>query len=261
MSKLDELKKEAKRLEKTAQRKDHSYEALCNAVNRSTAILKRLESDTPSAAEKKLIPQIKKAKGQLVKKRDEAKKIRDQKEGHLKKLRIRIKAIRQRRHKGSGYNGEMQDSTDPAQFVNPKAVAGYVGGYWPTYGELQQRYPDLPKLSYAINASENADALDVEPGDATPSEAPAWVRRQDGKVAIYGSISSWAGIDQILGAAGLERGKDYLRITAHYNGISHRCTSACGYGFEGEADATQWTDRGYGHNLDLNLCAGIPWHK
>jgi hypothetical protein len=126
---------------------------------------------------------------------------------------------------------------------------------------LQKRYPDLPKLSYAINKDHDADALDVEPGDASPADAPAWIKRQDGKVAVYGSLSTFATIDNLCRAAGLEPGKDYYRIVAHYNGIAHRCTSACGYGFQGEADATQFTDHYQGHNLDANLCAGLPWHK
>ena len=56
-----------------------------------------------------------------------------------------------------------------------EAYAGYVNGAWPTYKDLP---PSKYKLSIAVNVSGNARCLDVETGDATPEQAPAWVKSQ-----------------------------------------------------------------------------------
>jgi hypothetical protein len=56
--------------------------------------------------------------------------------------------------------------------------AGYVGGNWPTYEAVKARFPDALVLSIAVNSSEDAMVLDVEKGDATPADVPAWVERQ-----------------------------------------------------------------------------------
>lgn len=142
--------------------------------------------------------------------------------------------------------------------ANPQAVAGYVGGSFPTYIPLVQRFPHALHLSIAVNAEEDAECLDVEAGDATPEQAPAWVRRQQlrgvFRPAIYCSVSAAVGLLRILAAAGIRRSE--IRLwTAHYTGREHLCSSACGFGFTGQADATQWTDRALGRNLDQSLCA------
>lgn len=58
---------------------------------------------------------------------------------------------------------------------DPEAVAGYVD--W-TYDEVVQRFPRAKHLSISKDATVDADCLDVETGDATPAQAPSWVRKQ-----------------------------------------------------------------------------------
>lgn len=119
------------------------------------------------------------------------------------------------------------------------AVAGYVGGNWPTYKALVARFPHLPALSIAINASEDAQCLDVETGDATPADVPGWLDRQakahPGRTPIlYTSASQ---IHAVRAAAG---NRHYLLWSAHYGAGEHVCGS-CGYP---GADATQFADKG-----------------
>src|SRR5208282_1038382 len=69
----------------------------------------------------------------------------------------------------------MYDTTDPGTMLpvqHPQAVAGYVGGKWPSLGGLIKRYPGAKHLSIAVNAGEDATCLDIENGDATPADAP-----------------------------------------------------------------------------------------
>jgi hypothetical protein len=60
------------------------------------------------------------------------------------------------------------------------AYAGYLGGAFPTFAELRRRFHGngTHLLSVAVFASQTADCLDIEAGDATNAEAPGWVKRQ-----------------------------------------------------------------------------------
>ncbi len=151
------------------------------------------------------------------------------------------------------------------------AVAGYTGGNWPTYRELRGRFPKSKLLSIAIQSSEDADVLDIEPGNATPADAPGWVRRQlrvrrevaAGKAernglynvdrpVLYASASQMAEVLRELDAADIPR-ELVLIWTAHYTFTPHICgPTTCGELAE-EADGTQWTDHAMGRNLDQSL--------
>lgn len=137
------------------------------------------------------------------------------------------------------------------------AVAGYVGGFWPTYKQLQREFGHVRLLSIAVNSSEDADCLDVEKGDARPQDAPAWVKRQQARgikrPVIYCSVSVVPAVVAALRADGLSS-SSVRWWTAHYVGRPHLCGPGCGMLPNHIADATQWTDRALGRNLDESLC-------
>lgn len=156
----------------------------------------------------------------------------------------------------------MYDSVDVAEIpADAPAVAGYVGGHWPTYPSLHGRFPHARRLSIAVNAAEDADCLDVEPGDATPGEVVAWVKRQRDRgvrrPVIYASRDTMPAIIAELDRTGAKR-KSYRLWSAHYSVGAHICSRAtCGAGFT--ADATQWTDHALGRNLDESVCGDTFW--
>lgn len=150
----------------------------------------------------------------------------------------------------------MYDSVSVGEIpAHAPAVAGYVGGAWPTYRELERRFPHAHKLSVAISASEDADGLDIENGDATVAEAPAWYRRQKmrghPKPTLYTSASNVGALVKAMRAAGVSRA-DYQIWSAHFTGVPHICDSHCTGGFN--VEATQWTDKAQGRDLDESLC-------
>lgn len=152
----------------------------------------------------------------------------------------------------------MFDSVDLKQIPeDAPAVAGYTSGHWPTYPHLAKLWPHARHLSIAVTASHDAECLDVEPGDATPDQAAAWVKRQHARgikrPVVYTSVSSAQNLIGRLSAAGIKRG-DVRLWTAHYTHKPHRCGPTCGYGLQSTADATQWTDKSHGRNLDESLC-------
>jgi hypothetical protein len=157
----------------------------------------------------------------------------------------------------------MFDAVEPSQIpVDAPCVAGYTGGAWPTYHELDDLFPHAHHVSIAISASEDADILDVEPGDASPDQAPGWAARQIvrrkkdphfynlSKPVVYGSVSSVAEIRHYLHGAGL---LDEVNImSAHIGEGEHICgPDSCGYpGIDEPVAATQHTWTALGRNLD-----------
>jgi hypothetical protein len=136
-------------------------------------------------------------------------------------------------------------STVPADAI---AVAGYTSGSWPTFDGLVRRFPHAHHLSIAVQADHDADCLDVETGDASPDQAPAWVRRQLNRgvwrPCLYANLSTMPAVIGALAGAGLVR--PHVRLwVAEYNYHPHIPA-----GF----DACQWTDQALGRNLDESLC-------
>lgn len=150
----------------------------------------------------------------------------------------------------------MYDSIDLSQFPsNPEAVAGYVGGRWPTYNDLVKKFPNAHHLSVAVTAQQRARCLDIEPGDASVAQALGWFRnmadRTHGKPVFYTSASNVANLIGTMTASRVSR-NDYLIWSAHYTFKEHICGHGCGYP---QVDATQWTDKAQGRNLDQSLCS------
>jgi len=149
----------------------------------------------------------------------------------------------------------MFDTVDLSQMPkNAPAVGGYTGGMWPTYHTLVKEWPHAKHLSIAISAAEEARCLDIEAGDATPYQAPVWMKRElakqpHEKPVGYGSVSAWPQIRSLLDGAGIHRG-EYLVFTAHYSNQPHICgPHTCGE-LPFDADLTQFTPAALGRNLD-----------
>lgn len=173
---------------------------------------------------------------------------------HLLGIKVR-KREEERKHDGPAV---MYDSVTVSEIpANAQAVAGYVGGSWPTYenGELREHCPDAHLVSIAVSTAHKARFLDIEKGDATPSLAPAWLHREladqpKERPGPYGSVSDMQSeILPTLRSAGIKR-SSYAIWTAHYGAGKHICgPNTCGL-LDEDADATQWTDTSHGRNLD-----------
>lgn len=179
--------------------------------------------------------------------------------GQLRIKEIRYyNAIRRRRIKRLMLPTVMFDSVSLDQIPrSAPAIAGYTGGNWPTYAMLESLFPNAKRLSIAIQASEDADCLDVEVGDANPDQVVEWVRRQHKRgvkrPVVYTSVSAMDHIWELLRVAGIKR-RRVLLWTAHYTFQPHICSpNTCAEIGTTSADATQWTDHSLGKNLDQSL--------
>lgn len=154
----------------------------------------------------------------------------------------------------------MFDSVDISQIpADALAIAGYVNGHWANFNQMVLKFPKAYHVSIDVNGSrKDAMCLDVEAGDATIPTAVLWVKSKLAAGAkrpiIYTSVSNAPALLRALAQAGVVRSQ--IRLwTAHYTFHEHLCTSACGFGFSGQADATQWHDRYLGRNLDVSRCS------
>lgn len=168
------------------------------------------------------------------------------------KIRRLTRRIKRRR---AGGPTVMYDSVTVSRIPSDApAVAGYVNGIFTTWPAILQRFPRARKLSIAVTSSANADTLDIEPGNATPSSAVAWIRRQKDRgvkrPVVYANVSTMPLVLNVLRNAGI--GRESVRVwTAHYGRGEHICGPQCGFGFSTEADGTQWIER-HDLNLDIN---------
>jgi Fibronectin type III domain len=138
------------------------------------------------------------------------------------------------------------------------AVAGYVDGAFANTAEMRKLFPHAHLLTISVFASDDAQCLDVEPGDATNPQVYEWFKRQLARgvhrPVIYTSGSNMSAMQATMKANGFAR-SSYRMWSAHYTGIPHRCSpSRCGFGLD-EADATQFTSMALGRSLDESLLA------
>lgn len=146
----------------------------------------------------------------------------------------------------------MYDSIYPANLpAGADAYLGYVDGKWPTYPELQKKFPHAHLLSLAVSATSDAEGCDCENGDLTPQQVPGWVERQIKRgvhrPVVYANASTIAGPLAVLLPAVL---RDQVRLlSAHYGEGAHICGPVtCKYPGVPACDGTQWTDAAAGVN-------------
>lgn len=116
-------------------------------------------------------------------------------------------------------HGPMYDSTTASDIpTSAPMVAGYIDGLYAWSMADWARFPAAVKVRIAVFATTNdGDVLDVEQGDATPSQAPAWVtmRRAAGDdPTVYVNLSNVDATRAAFAAAGVRQPHYWL---AHYD--------------------------------------------
>jgi len=114
-----------------------------------------------------------------------------------------------------------------------EAYAGYTDGAYANASAIQARFPHAKVLTISVYAGGPGSALDVEPFDATNSQAAT--KRY---AVYYTSASNAAALVNMLTSYGIFR-NTYKLWTAHYTGVAHICgPTSCGY--PAVADGTQY---------------------
>src|SRR5579862_72760 len=100
----------------------------------------------------------------------------------------------------------MFDDVDVHQMpAGAYAYAGYLDGKYANFAQVKAANPTAHLVGIVVRASDDGDALDVEPGDATMSQAPGWVTRQHARSAarpiVYVSAANAQSMISTLTAA------------------------------------------------------------
>jgi hypothetical protein len=137
------------------------------------------------------------------------------------------------------------------------AYAGYVDGAFENIPQVRARFPGAHILTIAVRASDIAMVLDVEAGDATIAEAPAWYRLALGagvsKPCLYTSVSNLDSLISMMTTHNIPRAA-YRVWTAHYGAGQHICGPGTCRLTSYDADATQFTSRANNESLDESVC-------
>lgn len=98
-------------------------------------------------------------------------------------------------------------------------IAGYGDGLYDDFATERARFPHARVVEIAVFAHDNLGVvLDVENGDATPAEAPGWVRmRRAAGVdpTVYCDSSTWPEVQAAFVAAGMHQPHYWI---AQYDG-------------------------------------------
>ena len=131
-------------------------------------------------------------------------------------------------------------------FPDTAMVAGYVNGYYAWTQAEWDLFPHAKHVTISITASANAgDVLDVENGDATPTQTEGWIKMRKSagyyRPTIYCSRSVISEVRQGTGPYIL--GKDYDIWVADWTGSAHEVTApgtpaarCCATQYESTAD-------------------------
>ena len=143
----------------------------------------------------------------------------------------------------------MYDAVTPDNIpLSATLVAGYTDGHYANITEMQARFPHAAVVRITVFASDDeGDVLDVETGDATPDQAPAWVvkRRRAGHTApaVYCNQDTWPTVIAAFRRAGVA---DPLWWIAEWDGVAELSTGMF---------AKQYASTS---RYDLSIVAG-PW--
>ena len=110
------------------------------------------------------------------------------------------------------------------EFPNAAMVAGYINGVYAWSQQDWDLFPNADRVQVTVTASANSgDVLDVEAGDASPSQAAGWIamRKAAGyyRPTIYCSRSVIPAVRTGTGSYIL--GQDYDIWVADYTGSAH----------------------------------------
>lgn len=140
-------------------------------------------------------------------------------------------------------------------------VAYYTDGRYANLAACKARCTKAKFVGIAVKSSDPAEALDVEPGDATIADVFYWLKgkaKKDGPFIapmIYIQASDADELMMHMDANHFVQKRDFLLWTAHYTGKAHLCGPSTCKECHAEADATQFTNRANGKSLDESVVA------
>lgn len=140
----------------------------------------------------------------------------------------------------------MYDSVTPTDLPKDATlIAGYVDGIYRNVSAIRDHFPHAVVVGIAVDAdTNNGIVLDVEKGDATPTQSVHWVvmRRHAGKdPSVYCSASEWNAVKAAFHAAGVAEPHYWI---AQWDGVQKVPAGAV---------AKQYKNASPGHHYDTSV--------
>ncbi len=142
----------------------------------------------------------------------------------------------------------MFDSVNPAAIPHgAQMVAGYLNGNYAWSAAAWKQFAHITTIRIDVigNAPLDAGVLDVENGDATPHQAPAWVKKRSAagfRATIYCNKSTWPAVQAAC------KGLTVSYWIADWTHVPHELPGAV---------AVQWTN---GAAFDTSAVYDNTWH-
>jgi hypothetical protein len=145
------------------------------------------------------------------------------------------------------YSYQIYDSTTPSAIPGNHVVATYATGNFAVQGSAVA--PDKAVVWIDTNGTDpHAAALDIEPGDVTPSQAPGWVKSRlaydpSGTAILYTFRSDWSQVQSAVSTLPQWMQSHIRWWIADPTGVPHMVPGA---------NATQWY---WGSNYDISTAS------
>lgn len=152
----------------------------------------------------------------------------------------------------------MFDSTTPDQIpADAEMVAGYINGTYAWDADAWARFPNAAQVHITVIAVNTAGVLDVETGDATPVQAPGWIkaRRASGqpRPTVYVNRANHDAVVEACADAGLAPGVHYWIWLATLDGtLPHP--------LPGVVAVQDKSAQILGFNADSSIVFDATWH-
>ena len=177
-------------------------------------------------------------------------------EAALRRVIVRPSTVGLVKPASASYLTMYDDVTPSAMPRGGDVYAGYYDGSFANMSSIRRDFPGKYYLEISPYGTNGAECIDIENGDATPSDGPAFFRNRSHGNAVkpwfYGSASVLTAIEDALSSAGIHR-SEYFLWSAHYIGFHFCGPNSCGYG-RSQADATQYATGNYDVSVVQPYC-------
>lgn len=134
--------------------------------------------------------------------------------------------------------------------------AGYDDGSYNDVQAIIDRFPDKPVLSIDVTGANQAQALDVENGDATVADIDPWLAQYGLAGPVFDRPVVYMSVDLARASFPSAHPTGCLLWSAHYTQTAHICgPSSCG-SLPYDADMTQW---GSFQEFDESLVSSVHY--
>lgn len=137
-----------------------------------------------------------------------------------------------------------------------RRIAAYVDGEYANIHDAQTMRPDAQLIAITVLGNAYAQVADLEAGALSVTQVRDWLRqarvRGQQRPCIYVEVSRLVSVVDELAILGEPR-SSYRLWSAHWTGVPHICSAACGIGDYEPPGMTQYESNSHDSGIDVSL--------